>query len=131
MGVVTTTDKTRKIRVLLADDHQVVRDGLTRLLQGRLDIEVVGQAIDGMQAVEMALRLEPDVVLMDVNMPRLNGIEATRYIRSRLPGVRIVGLSAMAEEDIAAAMTFAGAADYLPKSAPLVVLISTIRRASA
>jgi DNA-binding NarL/FixJ family response regulator len=131
MGLLTAKGQTRNVRVLLADDHQVVRDGLARLLQGRLGIEVVGQAVDGMQAVEMALQLEPDVILMDVNMPRLNGIEATRYIRNRLPRVRIVGLSALAEQEIATAMTFAGAADYLPKTAPVVDLISTIRRATA
>lgn len=129
MKISNVAVQNRKVRVLLVDDHQAIRDGLARVLQGHLDIEVVGQATDGAQAVDLALRLQPDVVLMDVNMPMLDGIEATRHICSQLPHVRIIGLSAFGEEAVAHAMVSAGAADYLPKTAMLASLISTIRRA--
>lgn len=117
----------RKIRVLLADDHAVVRDGLARLLQMQPGIEVVGQASDGRQAVEMALQLRPDVILMDVSMPVLSGMEATRQIHHQLPRVLIIGLSMHSEQDVAAAMSAAGASAYLTKTSPPELLIKTIR----
>ncbi len=104
------------IRVLLADDHEVVRNGLVRLLQMQPDIEVVGQASDGRQAVDLALEVRPDVVLMDVSMPRMNGVEAAQRIAAELPDVRIIGLSMHEEEDMATAMCSAGATAYLAKS---------------
>ena len=120
--------KVRRIRVLLADDHQVMREGLARLLQGHGDIEVIGQAADGQQAVELALQLRPDVVLMDVVMPGIDGIEATRRIRRELPHVQIIGLSMHDEEEVTAAMSDAGAAAYLVKTIAPTTLVSTIRR---
>ena len=116
-----------RIRVLLADDHDIVRDGLTRLLQMQADIEVVGQASDGQAAVKQALQLQPDVVLMDVSMPVLNGLEATRRIISKLPATRVIGLSMHAEADTAAAMTAVGAVAYLAKSSPPKALVAAIR----
>jgi signal transduction histidine kinase/HAMP domain-containing protein/ActR/RegA family two-component response regulator len=116
-----------KIRVLLADDHQVIRQGLTVLLQALPDIEVVGEAGDGEEAIEMTRRLSPDVVLMDVSMPRLNGYEATRRITSELPGVRVVCLSMHEDADMAAAMHEAGAVAYLNKGGPAQALIAIIR----
>lgn len=116
-----------KIRVLLADDHGVVRDGLAQLLQKEPDIEVVGQAADGETALELALRLKPDVVVMDVGMPRLNGLEATRRIMSELPFTRVIGLSMHAEIDLAGGMCEAGAVGYLSKSVSPQTLIDTIR----
>ena len=118
----------RRIRVLLADDSPVMRGGLAHLLQLQADIEVVDQAADGLQAVLMALQLQPDVVVMDVSMPRLSGVEATRRIHSQLPQVRIIGLSMHDEQEIATAMSDAGAAAYMTKMAPPNRLIATIRQ---
>jgi len=117
----------RKIRVLIADDHAIVRQGLGSLLRGVPDIEIVGEAVDGQEAVEMARNLRPDVVIMDVSMPRLNGCEATRIISSELPGSRIVGLSMHLEPEIGHAMLKAGASAYLTKGGPTDALIAAIR----
>ncbi|MCC7191488.1 MAG: response regulator [Phycisphaeraceae bacterium] len=115
------------IRVLLADDHRILREGIAGLLRGQPFIEVVGQAEDGQMALEMARVLRPDVVVMDVTMPRLNGIESTRAIKREIPGVQIIGLSMHEKEDMAAAMREAGAIAYLPKEGPSEALISAIR----
>lgn len=117
---------TAPIRVLLADDHQVVRDGLSRLLQMQPGIAVVGQASDGREAVERALQVDPDVVIMDISMPRLNGIEATRRILAQRPRVRVIGLSMHGDGEMARTMREAGAANYLPKSSSPEVLIEAI-----
>jgi CheY-like chemotaxis protein len=119
------------IRVLLADDHAVVRNGLTQLLQMHEGIAVVGHASDGQEAVEMALRLQPDVVLMDVTMPQINGADATRMILQQLPQTKIIGLSMHAREDVADQMTAAGAVGYLTKTAPPETLIAAIRECAA
>jgi len=115
------------IRVLLADDHAVLRDGLERLLRAQEGIQVVGQAGDGQEAVDLAIGLRPDVILMDVSMPRLNGVEATRQILQSLPETRVIGLSMHVREDVASQMTAAGAAGYLTKTVPYEVLIAAIR----
>jgi PAS domain S-box-containing protein len=117
----------RKTRVLLVDDHAVMRDGLARLLQGLPDMQVVGQAGDGQQAVDLALVLKPDVVLMDVSMPVMDGKEATRQILARLPRVGIIGLSMFSEPDVAEAMKAAGAVRYLAKTSPPADLVAAIR----
>jgi len=118
------------IRVLIADDHEVVREGLRRLLYEEKRIRLVGEAADGREAVELADRLQPDVILMDVSMPRLGGVEATRAIRSHRPGTRIIGISMFDDEDRAQAMLDAGAVAYLSKGSPARDLIDAIRRAS-
>jgi DNA-binding NarL/FixJ family response regulator len=120
----------RRIRVLLADDHKILREGLAVLLREERDLEVVGQAPDGQAAVELAAELRPDVVIMDVTMPRMNGIEATRRLAAEMPGVRVVGLSMHEARDMQA-MRDAGAVGYVTKGSPAETLVSAIREAAA
>jgi PAS domain S-box-containing protein len=115
------------IRVLIADDHAVMRDGLSQLLSRESDIRIVGEAADGLEAVELAGRLMPDVILMDLSMPKLNGIEATRTIRKTYPGIRIIGLSMFEESERSEALRDAGAFFYLTKSGPSEDVIAAIR----
>jgi PAS domain S-box-containing protein len=117
-----------KIRVLLADDHAIMREGLAHLLSAEPDIQIIGEAADGQEAVELAGKLLPDVILMDVSMPKLNGVEATRTIRNELPDIRIIGLSMFDEPEWAQAMLDAGAVNYLSKSGLSNSLIAAIRR---
>jgi PAS domain S-box-containing protein len=114
------------VRVLLADDHAVMREGLKQLLEMEPDIQIVGEAADGEVAVEMADRLRPDVVLMDIDMPRLDGIEATRAIRRQHPETRVIGLSMFQEAERAQALSEAGAVRYLSKSGRSNELIAAI-----
>ena len=107
---------TTKIRVLLADDHEILRQGLAGLLEEEPDMEVIGQASDGQMAVELALRTKPDVIVMDVTMPRLNGVEATRRITAELPGVCVIGLSMHEQDEIAQAIREASARPICPRA---------------
>lgn len=116
-----------RIRILLADDHAIVRESLARLLQMHEGLEVVGQAGDGQEAVERALDLKPDLIVMDVSMPRLNGIQATHRIKQILPTVLVIGLSMHTDADMAAAMRAAGACHYLTKTAAPDELVNLIR----
>lgn len=120
-----------RIRVLIADDHAVVRDGLAGLLQRQPDVEVVGLAADGQEAIDLANQLRPDVIIMDINMPQVDGIEATRQIKARHPQVHVVGLSMFNEEEAARSMKTVGAACYLPKTSGPNVLMSAIRHCMA
>jgi PAS domain S-box-containing protein len=120
-------DPARKIRVMLADDHAIVRQGIANLLTDEPDIEVVGQAADGQEAVELAAKLLPDVILMDASMPKLNGVEATRAIRNEFPEIRIIGLSMFDDAERAQAMRDAGAVDYATKSGRADALINLVR----
>jgi len=104
------------IRVLIADDHKVVAEGLGHLLAAQPDIEVVGTVRTGREAVRRAAELQPDVVVMDSNMPDLNGIEATRLLRERLPQARVVMLSVLADPLHIVRALRAGASGYVPKS---------------
>jgi DNA-binding NarL/FixJ family response regulator len=116
------------IRVVLADDHPAVRAGLRELLESTSDIEVVGEAEDGQVAVELAKALRPDLVVMDIHMPRLSGIAATRQITAAWPTVRVIGLSAAAEPPYARAMREAGALDLLDKTISGDSLVRAIRQ---
>lgn len=116
-----------RLRVLLADDHQVVRQGLVALLSEEESLDVVGEATDGREAVELAGRLHPDVVVMDVSMPVMNGEEATRRIKEDLPRTRIVSLSMREEPEIRERMHEAGAESYVLKTAPGSELLAAIR----
>ncbi|NLF31334.1 MAG: response regulator transcription factor [Planctomycetes bacterium] len=116
-----------KIRVLLADDHVVMRQGLSHLLRNEPDIEVIAEASDGKTAVDLVRQFKPDVVLMDISMPEMDGVEATRIVHAEHPAVRIVGLSMFQEGQAAARMKAAGAAAYLTKSGPSDELLAAIR----
>ena len=114
------------IRVLFADDHKVMRDGLIRLVQGQPDIEVVGEAADGREALELADHLRPDVIIMDISMPGMDGIEATRQIKAQLPRIRIIGLSMHEDEHIARTLLQAGAESLVNKTASSAKLLKAI-----
>jgi DNA-binding NarL/FixJ family response regulator len=104
------------IRVLLADDHEIMRQGLRAVLEGQHDVEVVGEASSGREAVKKATKLQPDLVIMDVSMTDLNGIEATRQIKAESPRTKVLGLSGYADSRSVAAMLRAGASGYVLKS---------------
>jgi PAS domain S-box-containing protein len=119
----------RYIRIVVADDHAGARDGLVQVLGLAGDFVVVGEAVDGLDAIEKAGQLRPDVVLMDMTMPRLNGLAATQRITSEFPGVKVIGLSMHAREDVQTEWLEAGALCYLQKSTPVEELIIAIRAA--
>jgi DNA-binding NarL/FixJ family response regulator len=113
---------------MLADDHAVVRQGIANLIENEPDMEVVAEACDGQEAVALAAKLLPDVILMDLSMPKLNGVEATRIIHNDWPDIRIIGLSMFVEDDRSRAMRDAGAVNYVTKSGPAKNLIAAIRK---
>jgi two-component system response regulator NreC len=115
------------IKVLIVDDHTIVRHGLSRSIQQQEDMEVVGQASDGRGAVELTRKLSPNVVLMDVSMPYLNGIEATREIVRESPATRVVALSMHSAKRFVREMFRAGASGYLLKDCEFEELVQTIR----
>lgn len=115
------------IRVLLVDDHKMLRDGLAGLLREQADIEVVCEASDGLMAIELAHKWTPDVVIMDITMPRMNGVEATRRLKEELPQIKVIGLSMHEKDDMAKAMREAGAVSYVTKGAPSEILTEAIR----
>ncbi len=116
-----------RIKVLLADDHGLVREGLRKLLEIEPDIRVVGEASDGLEVLEMVDKLEPDVVLMDINMPVADGIAATREIVQRRPETGVIVLTMHKEDGHAVRAVQAGARGYLLKSAKAAELVSAIR----
>jgi two-component system response regulator NreC len=116
-----------KIRVLLADDHTILRAGLKIMLNAQPDIETIGEASDGKQAISEAERLSPDVIIMDITMPECNGIEATRQIKRLLPDVRVLILTMHENEEYLFQTLRAGAAGYMLKEAADTDLISAIR----
>ncbi len=116
----------KNIRVLFVDDHKVMRQGLVKLISAQPDIEAVGEAANGREAVEQALLLKPDVILMDVSMPEMDGIEATKRIKEKMPEVRVIGLSMYEDDPIADSMTKAGAESFLSKTASPARLLEAI-----
>ena len=116
-----------KIRVIIADDHALFREGTRNLIEQEADLEVVGEASDGEEAVELVTRLQPHVVLMDIAMPRVNGIEATRQIKARHPAVAVLILTAYDNDQYIVALLEAGAAGYLLKNVSGKELVNAIR----
>jgi len=115
------------VKILLADDHQILRQGLRTLLEKERDVQVVAEAQDGRTAVRLAKELAPDMVIMDIGMPDLNGIEATRQIALEAPGVKIIGLSMFADRRFVVNMLKAGARGYLLKDCAFEELGRAIR----
>lgn len=118
------------IKVLLVDDHKIVRDGLKSMLLKQLDIEVVGEAEDGREALESVHTLQPDVVVMDIAMQKLNGVDATREIVAAHPHTRVIGLSMHSESRYISEMLAAGASGYLLKDCAFDELATAIRTVS-
>ena len=116
-----------RVRIVLVDDHAEVLDGLLRAFNDEADFEVVGQAMDGRQAVELTRRLRPDLILMDVSMPVMDGIEATRRVTAEFPGVKVIGLSMHDDMSHGEAMRRAGAVDFLDKNGPFAEVVTTAR----
>jgi DNA-binding NarL/FixJ family response regulator len=115
-------------RLILADDHHLLRRGFKSLLSGETDLEVVGEASNGLQAIEMCRRLEPDLILMDVRMPEMDGITATRRIKEEQPGVGVLMVTMHDNPDYLLEALDAGAAGYVLKDAPAERLISAVHR---
>ncbi|MBT3314650.1 MAG: response regulator transcription factor [Anaerolineae bacterium] len=118
-------------RILLADDHELFRDGLAGLINAQPDLEVVGEAGDGLEALKLARDLKPDLIVMDINMPICDGLEATRLICTELPGSRIVTLTVHDEDEKLFAAIKAGAVGYLLKSTNKKKFLDGIRMALA
>lgn len=116
-----------KIRVLIADDHEVVRVGLRSLLDAVDDIQVVGEAASGVEAIERAEALQPDVVVMDVRMPEMGGIEACRAIRSANPNIKVIMLTSYSDDEAVFASLMAGAGGYVLKRIGTTQLVEGIR----
>jgi two-component system, NarL family, response regulator NreC len=120
-----------RIRVLVADDHTIVRQGLVGLLRASEDIEVVGEAATGAEAVDRAAALLPDVVVLDISMPHLNGLEAARRLRKSTPGARVLVLTMHGDDEYVLRMVRAGVSGYIVKDGAATELVAAIRALSA
>jgi len=116
-----------RIKVLIADDHRIVREGLMAILKTKENIEVVGEAQDGQEAIEKVRTLEPDVILMDVSMPRMGGVEATRQIKREFPHIGIIALTMYDEQQYIFDLVRAGATGYLLKDTESAQIVEAIR----
>ncbi len=123
----TPDDPVRAIRLIIAEDHAVVREGTRQLLEREDDIDVVGEAATGAEAVSLVAALAPDLVLMDIAMPVMNGIEATRQIKAARPSTAVLVLTAYDDDHYVTALLGAGAAGYLLKDVPAAELVHAIR----
>jgi DNA-binding NarL/FixJ family response regulator len=120
-----------KTRVLIVDDHQVFRDGLKLVINRQADMEVVGEAEDGEKAIALTRELLPDIIIMDVKMPLMDGAEATSRILAEMPGMKILALSIYADDGFMANMMRAGALGYILKGCDIEELSNTIRRTAS
>lgn len=120
-----------RARILLADDHDLFREGLAGLIEAQTDLQVVGQAEDGLEALSLARSLKPDLIVMDIKMPMCDGLEATRLIRAEVPDAKIVMLTVHDEDDKLFEAIKAGASGYLLKDTKSIDFLAGIRRALA
>jgi DNA-binding NarL/FixJ family response regulator len=120
-----------KKRVLIVDDHKMFRDGLKMVINHEADMEVVGEAENGQRAVESASELQPDVILMDVKMPVMDGIEATRQIHVKMPDIKILALSMYSDNSVISNMMRAGAVGYIMKGDDSEEMYKAIRRVAS
>ncbi len=117
---------TKMTRILIADDHKIIRDGLKNLINNELNMELVGEAADGREAIKMTLELKPDVVIIDIAMPELNGVDATQRITNKLPDTKVIALSMHSEQQFIVGMLRSGASGYLLKDCAFEELINSI-----
>jgi DNA-binding NarL/FixJ family response regulator len=127
-GEAQTSTRTGPARILIADDHDLVRDGYQRMMDREPDLEVVGEASNGREAVELCRKLRPDLVLMDVRMPEMDGLEATREIKGELPTTSVLVVTTYDNPDYLFEAVEAGAAGYVLKDAPKRQLLNAVRR---
>lgn len=125
------TPNQKPIRLLLVDDHDMVRRGLNVFLQAFDDLELIGEARDGFEALKLCEQLKPDVILMDMVMPRMNGVEATGAITQKYPGIRIIAITSFEDDQIVKAALQAGVTSYLHKNVTIDELGEAIRKAWA
>jgi DNA-binding NarL/FixJ family response regulator len=123
-------DPDRVFRILVADDHKLFRESLVSLLEQKPYLTIVGEAGDGQEAIDMARKLCPDIMIVDVTMPRLNGVQVTSTLSREFPRMKIIGLSMHESQDLASAMRNAGAMAYCVKNAPVESLINILRTAA-
>lgn len=116
------------IRVLVVDDHELVRTGICRMLADAGDIDVIGQAESGEQAIDISRKLQPQVVLLDVNMPGIGGVETTRRLLQTVPGIRVLAVSALVQEPYPSMLLKAGASGYITKGTPMDEMVRAIRK---
>ena len=128
---VISHEPAKRIRLILADDHAMVRAGTRELLERQPDLHIVGEAVDGEEAVRLTEELQPDVVVMDVRMPKMSGVEATRRIKAENPEVRVLVLTAHDDDEYVFALLQAGANGYLLKTAEIDELVKAIRAVAA
>ena len=120
-----------KLRVLLADDHMVVREGLKTLINAQPDMQVLGEAQNGVEALKYAAELSPDVVVMDISMPEMNGVEATRRLRKEFPRIKIIALTIYEDTGYLRQLLKAGASGYVLKRAVVEELVHAVRTCAA
>lgn len=119
------------IKILIADDHFLVREGLVKILSFEKDLEIVGEAGSGEQVIDLARRLKPDVILMDINMPGLNGLEATKIIKKELPSIGVIALTIHDDAEYVFELVRAGVSAYLLKDIRSEELVNTIRKVAS